>query len=462
MFWRIYLFGVLLIVAIVSSAIVGSFWFGRGPHPHTTAQGLARLLASEFGEDPAAGDDELAARLAVIKETFNQEAAVYTRDGTRLASSGDNPPPPLQPEEAADLTEETSYQKDARLNFAAPLAPKSKKGAYLVTSPTGRHPLVQLAFFLLTLLGVLAVLSYPMARTIAKPLERLTRTAKELARGNLDARAGLSRKDEVGVLGDTVDHMASELQHRLRSERELLANISHEIRTPLARIRVALELCEEQDTSLEEVRRQLGEIDDDVAELTGLLDDVMAITRLELSSSRSGQALSLPIKTSSLDVERIVSQSRRRFQADHPRHELTVELPDEAELASIPDDYVADPAFIRRAIDNLLDNAANYSDPDSPVEIEVTKRRDDLLFEVRDRGIGVRDEDIEDLFDPFFRTDRSRKRSSGGTGLGLTLCKRIVEAHGGNISARRRKGGGMCISFTLPKETTPKSTEGDT
>lgn len=471
MFWRIYLYGVLLILAIVFSVIIGSFFFGRGPHPQTSTQGLAYLLASEFSDPRALIDTDpkrltaLAARLAVLEKHFNQRAAVYTRGGKKLAGSGAHAPPPLPASKAHGLDEETAFRTQYRLCFAAPFDPNDRNSVYLVTTPTGKHPLVRLVLFLLVLLGVVALISYPLARTIARPLEKLTHTAKRLAGGNLDARAALSRRDEVGQLGDTIDHMATELQHRLRTERELLANISHEIRTPLSRIRVAAELCSEPDSDPAEIRRQLEEINADVSELTELIEDVMAVTRLDLAATGTEKGF-LPLHKRTLSISQIVAQAKKRFASLHPDHTLAVEYaakPNHRKTsvspkkAASPSAFPAghpplhgDPIFIRRVLDNLLDNAAKHSAQSTAIALRVTAEADCVRISVCDRGAGVSETDLARLFEPFFRTDRSRGRTSGGSGLGLTLCKRIVEAHGGEITAQRRKKGGLCVTFTLP------------
>src|SRR5262245_48611150 len=109
--------------------------------------------------------------------------------------------------------------------------------------------------------------------------------------------------------------------------------------------------------------------------------------------------------------------------------------------------------LLRRVLDNLLDNAAKYTPTDDgPIVVEVTFDGGEapIVVSVRDRGIGVEAEDLPRLFDPFFRSDRSRERGTGGVGLGLALCRRIVAAHGGTIEAHQPSGGGLEVRFTVP------------
>ena len=105
---------------------------------------------------------------------------------------------------------------------------------------------------------------------------------------------------------------------------------------------------------------------------------------------------------------------------------------------------------MRRALDNLLDNAFKYSPEDTRIEIQVKATSSNIVFGVKDRGIGVSDDDLPLLFESFFRTERSRSRKAGGTGLGLTLCKKIAEKHKGSITAVQRDGGGMVFELTIP------------
>jgi signal transduction histidine kinase len=113
-----------------------------------------------------------------------------------------------------------------------------------------------------------------------------------------------------------------------------------------------------------------------------------------------------------------------------------------------------DQALLQRAVDNLLDNARKYSEADQPVALRASAGDGRLVVEVQDRGIGIDPADLPKLFTPFFRTDRSRSRASGGVGLGLAMAKRIVEAHGGTISAESRSNAGTTFRVTLPVTAT--------
>jgi signal transduction histidine kinase len=235
--------------------------------------------------------------------------------------------------------------------------------------------------------------------------------------------------------------MAGRLESLVRSERQLLADVSHELRTPLSRIRVALDLAAEGD--VERARKYLEEIRIDLEELDQLLGDVLTAARLDQAGGRG----EVPLRLQQVQAREIVERAAERFRRSHPGRELTVRV--EGGLPRL----VADPVMLRRVLDNLFDNAVKYSESPAPVEVVARQDGSALLVSVRDQGIGVDPLDLPRLFTPFFRTDRSRARGTGGVGLGLVLAKRIVEAHGGTITVESRPGLGTTVRFSIPGES---------
>lgn len=230
----------------------------------------------------------------------------------------------------------------------------------------------------------------------------------------------------------------------LNVERELMANVAHELRTPLSRIRVALEIAAEGDTAT--ARASLEEIGVDLAELEVLIDDVLTAARLDLAGGgSSGPRSALPLSFKPVTAREMAESAAARFRARHPDRTLTVSLKGE------PLTLQADAVLLRRALDNLLENADKYSpDRQSPVALSLSQRDGRACFEVVDRGIGIASHDLTRVFSPFFRAERSRTRSTGGVGLGLTLAKQIVAAHGGSIQLTSTPGAGTTARVELP------------
>ncbi len=247
--------------------------------------------------------------------------------------------------------------------------------AYLiVAAPPRPFPIEKAAAFISAWLLVLAVAAFPLARAMARPMERLTDAARKLGAGDLSVRAGLRRSDEVGELSSAFDDMAGRLEGLVRSERQLLADVSHELRTPLSRIRVALDLAAEGDVV--RAQKYLEEIRLDLAELDQLLGDVLTAARLDQAGGRG----EVPLRLQQVGAQEIVDRAAERFRHAHPGRELTVHL--EAPLPRL----VADPSMLRRVLDNLLDNAVKYSESPAPVEVVARREGSDFLVSVRDAG----------------------------------------------------------------------------
>jgi len=228
-----------------------------------------------------------------------------------------------------------------------------------------------------------------------------------------------------------------------RSEKEMLANVSHELRTPLARIRLALELVRSGDARRAD--SYLADIEEDLAELEQLLDGILTTARLDLARGVAGEALP-PLKLEAVAGRKLLDAARTRFKLRHPGRTLGGFAEDDLPQVS------ADPAMLRRVIDNLLDNAVKFSEPTDGIELEGVRGGppDALLIRVRDHGMGIAEADMGRIFEPFFRSDRSRARSTGGVGLGLAVARRIVEAHDGSIAVVSSKTDGTCFTVSVP------------
>jgi signal transduction histidine kinase len=400
----------MLVVVGIAVASVGYALRRSGWNPGGRPADYLAAHVSELTTNPPV----LARELARAHEAFGFEASVFAADGHLVATTPGEAPKPRH------------------FGFRLPLR---DGGSLVIHSPP--HDPSRGLLFIGVVLVALALGSFPLARSIAAPVEQLTVAARRLGDGDLSARANVCARGELGALGHAFDDMAGRLEALVRGERELLANVSHELRTPLARIRVALELAAEGDA--ERARRYLGEIGQDLAELDGLVEDVLTTARLDVKG-----AAGLRKEDGPVDLAQVAHDAAERFRTAHEGRSLELEVPD-----GLPE-IEGDPALLRRLLANLLDNAAKYSEPPEPVRLAVRPDGGAAILEVRDRGIGIAPEDLPRLFTPFFRTDRSRARGTGGTGLGLALARRIAEAHGGTIVAESAPGEGTTFRVTLP------------
>ena len=359
------------------------------------------------------------------------------RDRTRH-ESGPPPRPEAPDQPPPDAPRPDTQRRAMVIGFHLPAAADTTERGYLVARGVHRKPsfvtplLALIGGFMIMVIGALIT-----ARWIVRPIDRLSRTARALGAGELSARSRLARSDEIGELAYRIDEMADRIERLLVTEKELLANVAHELRTPLTRIGVALDLASEGDS--EAARASLAEIAIDIAELETIVDDILTAMRFEVASSE------FPLKRAVLPPTEIAEAAAGRLRTRHTSRPLVTHV-----APDLPAIHV-DRVLFRRVIDNLLENAHKYSpDTTTPLSLHVARDGKRVVFEVRDQGIGILADDLPKVFAAFFRGDRSRSRETGGVGLGLTLAKRIVEAHGGTIEIASKPGEGTTVRVAVP------------
>lgn len=425
---RVILNGVLLlVVSAVGFIALASALFGE--NARQAERTMAKWYATEGCEKYArAGAESGIPKFPVV-------FGLFTKDGEELAST--TPQPVTQPSiaelRAARQVGPTTIESSKQVVVACP--DDSQRYA-IVGGPHHPPPIFRLAIAVMAVVLLVAVASIPLARSLVKPLRELVGTATRFGEGDLAARASVRRFDEIGDLATAFNLMAAKLEERLLAEKEMLANVSHELRTPLARARVVLETAKEDPTRSASLLR---EISHDLSDLERLTDDVLATIRLDFEDASSR---GLRLRPEDLDLVDVVRRSMTRLVEAHPDRDVELDAPD-----TMPS-LRGDPALLLRLFDNLLDNARKYSA--GTISVHVRSERRELVVEIRDRGIGIDQADLERIFEPFFRTDRSRQRATGGTGLGLALCRRIVDAHSGTIAATSSGGEGTTVIVRLP------------
>jgi len=423
--YRLYLFAAFGVALLTAAWLVGYLAVFR-PSAVEYDQTLAwhaagRLVAQTEGTTPPRLPQELRSRVAL-----------YDESGTFLTAN--TPEPPAL---NLSLREQVPESGVLRQGNGWLLRMPSKSGhvyAVVTTAVPQFSPLLgALAFG--CVLVMLAGVSFWYARRLARPLESLARAVEGFGKGEVTLRARLDRDDEVGAVGRAFDEMADRIVRLLDAQRALLADVSHELRTPLARIRVALDVAAEDPESAKEM---LGEVGADLSELEGMIDDILTAARLE---SPGG----LPTaRRERFAADELVARAEERFSTLHPETRLAKAVP-----GTLPE-LEGDPMLLRRALDNLLDNAVKYGRATSPPELRAQAEPGNVVVEVVDHGPGLPDADLEHAFVPFWRADRSRTRETGGVGLGLPLARRICRAHGGDLTLHTTPGGGLTARMRLP------------
>jgi len=287
-----------------------------------------------------------------------------------------------------------------------------------------------LLILLLLVIVAVVITTHAVLRRLLRPLRVLSDGVARLSEGQLDVALPNGKRDEFGRLTTAFNSMVGRVREMIRARDQLLVDVSHELRSPLTRMKVALELPPN-----DEQRSRLAE---DIADMERMVAELLELERL-----RSGRGLS----TVRQDLTAILLDVAEDFRDRAPG--VCVVAPARAMLIDV------DGEKIRTVLRNLVENAVKYSLPQSrPVEISAVDEGDRVVVRVTDDGVGIPDGDVDRVFEPFFRVDPSRSKSTGGYGLGLSISKRVMEAHGGSIAVEQPRGRGVSFVLTLPRPAT--------
>jgi signal transduction histidine kinase len=281
---------------------------------------------------------------------------------------------------------------------------------------------------LLVVIVAVVLTAHAFLRHLLRPLRILSDGVARLGEGELDVQLPRRTDDEFGRLTDAFNQMVGRVREMIGARDRLLIDVSHELRSPLTRMKVTLEFL-----PADEQRARLA---GDITEM-----ERMVTTLLELERLRMGRG----IATAREDLTAMLREVAQTME-DHPPG-VRVVAPPQAIFADV------DAEKVRIVLRNLVENAIKYSLSDSrPVEMSIVENAETVVVRVTDDGVGIPDSDAERVFEPFFRVDRSRSKGTGGYGLGLSICKRIMEANGGSIALEQRakRGATFVLTFRGP------------
>ena len=310
---------------------------------------------------------------------------------------------------------------------------------------------ISLVFAGLTAIGV----GFFVANNMTERIRRLAHAANRLARGDLSTRLAVNGNDELAELTKTFNAMAHSLQEvdeqkRVleQTRRDLIAWVSHDLRTPLATMRVMIEaMADGVVTDPETVSRYLENTQNEIRHLSHLIDDLFELAQLDVGH------LNLAFQNASL--RDLISDTIGTMSARAQLHNVRLhgDVPDDLDLI-----YMA-PDKIQRVLYNLVDNAVNYTPPGEEVHLTAHRAGNTIQIDVHNTGVVISQEDLPEIFNSFYRGERSRARSDSGqrgTGLGLAIARGFVEAHHGRIWVESAPESGTTFSFTIPRAQ-PKS-----
>ena len=278
--------------------------------------------------------------------------------------------------------------------------------------------------------------SYWLSQRITRPLLRMEQVTGQFAAGDFSSRVPPLEIPEFDRLGHSFNRMADDLEDVEQRRRELVGDLSHELRTPLTIVRGYLEGL--ADGTLAPSAQMYGRLVGETERLQRLVDDLQELSKLE-----SGY---LPVSVSAMPLAPLIARVSDRF-ADQLLGSQSLTL--KTELAEDLPTVNGDPARIEQVLVNLLSNALRHT-PEGEVKIRAFAQENFVWVAVIDTGIGISAEDLPHVFERFWRADRSRDRTSGGSGIGLAICRRLIELQGGQITAHSEPGVGSRFSFSLP------------
>lgn len=274
-------------------------------------------------------------------------------------------------------------------------------------------------------------------RYIVKPVVKLTHATKKIRRGNYDVGLEVRRKDEIGQLADSFAKMASELEKSEAARQEFVANVSHELQSPLTSMQGFARLLGSGTLTEKEQKEYLTVLSEETTRLSSLTKQLLTLASLDQESELRKKE---PVQ--------LAEQWRQLIQMTEwswREKELTINL----ELADI--NYSGDAELLYQVWSNLLNNAIKYTPKSGNIQVRLYEETTDVFVEVWNSGVGISKEDMAKIFERFYKASQSRTREEGSSGLGLSICKKIITLHHGEVTVESNTEKGTTFKVKLPK-----------
>lgn len=275
-----------------------------------------------------------------------------------------------------------------------------------------------------------------LARTLARPLQGLTLAAQKIAQGDLEQQVPVTSQDELGRLAEAFNQMSQEVARANHLRRQMTADIAHDLRTPLTVVGGYIESM--RDGVLQPTHERLALIYTEIERLQHMVSDLRM-----LSQADAGE---LSMHLQPIAPAALLEQAARRYQhqAEQIQVSLKLETPKDLPVVSV------DEARMMQVLDNLLSNALRFTPTGGQISLSASKNQGTVQIVVTDTGSGIPTEDLPNIFTRFYRADQTRSGDSGESGLGLSIAKALVTAHGGEIRAESEPGEGTRVTISLP------------
>ena len=363
----------------------------------------------------------------------------------------------VTPNILAALLGENAYREYSRSDYmdvAIPISGEETGAGYVIYIIDNKQTMQNLnnQIFRLILEAVMIgfaisiAVSLIISKTLLSPIQGMTSAAAAMADGDFSRKIGVDSEDEIGILARTFNNMAAQIETMLeelqRAEvlrREFVANVSHELRTPLTSIRTYAEtLSDSEELPPDTEEEFLHVIINESDRMTKIVQDLLELSRFDSGNST--------LALEKFSIERSIREVYAAIALDAKKRDHTLNL----ELGWKMPLITGDRARVEQVLMNVITNSLKYTPDGGTINILGMLSGDNICITIEDTGMGIPHEDIERVFDRFYRVDKARSRESGGTGLGLSIAKEIITMHGGEISINSTQGVGTSVTITLP------------
>ncbi|MEO7297602.1 MAG: HAMP domain-containing sensor histidine kinase [Verrucomicrobiota bacterium] len=274
---------------------------------------------------------------------------------------------------------------------------------------------------------------FPLVRGITKSISRITTATERMAEGQFDVRLEDKRRDELGLLSDAVNRMASRLSGFVTGQKTFLGDIAHELCSPIARMQMALGIIEQRAEG--EPDSYFDDLREEVEHMSNLVNELLSFSKASIGKSK--------IKLQSVALRSTIDRAVAREAGAINSAEIKIDVAEDLQV-------LAEPELLLRSVANVIRNAVRYASHAGPITISTVHENAFIILNIEDCGAGIPAEAIAQVFDPFYRIDSSRSRETGGVGLGLSIVKTCIESCGGTVSCENREPSGLRVAIRIP------------
>jgi signal transduction histidine kinase len=289
----------------------------------------------------------------------------------------------------------------------------------------------------LVVAAVVLVMSGIFSKALTGRVGTLLRAMRIVREGNYSHRVQVSGRDELAQLADEFNQLTDRLQTTEEVRRRFVSDASHELKTPLASIRLLADsILHSEQIDLDTTREFVSDIGEEADRLTRISEKLLTLTRLDAEQE---------VEREPVDLAEVIRRCEHMLRplAQVSQVELDSRLEENCLVYATGDD-------LSQVVFNLMENAVKYNLPGGRVMVDLYREGEQVVFQVEDTGVGIPEEDLDRIFDRFYRVDKARSRAAGGTGLGLSIVRATVWQHGGTVSARSRQPEGSCFTVRFP------------